>query len=827
MGDFAVKFRVKSKVDGFNWALVAVYGAAQPEHKPDFLADLVRICGSEQLPILVGGDFNIIRRREEKNNDNFDGRWSFMFNTIIESLDLREIELSGRKFTWANTFPTPTFEKLDRVLASVEWEQKFPLVTVQALSRGISDHTPLHVDSGEATRMGNKNSFSFEMAWFEREGFLDLVAREWAKDAGGRTAVERWQNKLRHLRSFLCGWAKNLSGMYKVEKERLLTLIQSLDLKAESTILPATELHAKLEAKMRLKELLREEELKWALRAKVRKVVQGDANTQFFHMIANGKHRKKRIFQLEQDEGTILGQENLKLYITEYYKQLFGPPEDSCVSLDESRIEDVPQLATDENDILTAPFTEKEVFDAISQMKNNKAPGPDVPLFEKKSPASTVSRYASTPTPSSCPSSSISTGCSTPATSSPFAVAAKSRAVIQCIIPAVMIQYMAGRAGDHKPALAATGTPDFTQRKKLQQHQDLLESAAKFPKQEINGWEHPDLCSPSKLLKNVSTSIREISRWARSSTGSKVNSDIRLLDSVFSLIQVVTSTAPHPDHVVAMIRVHEALASLLLVLPKNIFLFLLQHFAQFGNALHNLRRSIRSGLQVLKNMILDYTSDVVPQGGGIHEITKYLLKYIISLLDNGRSLKIILVSDEQDGMAAMETLQDVVATLICHLEIMLQKESHRYKDAGLKQMFMVNNVNFVLHQVEGSETRYLLGEDWVLQHRDQLKDHISRFINISWESVMYCFHVKTNKIPIFSSLPTLQIFNLEFEKTYWTQKTWKVENPLLRSNMRKSVSEKLVQAYSTYHENHKNKAPKLMKYTPEDLEELLSDLCEG
>ena len=93
MGDFAVKFRVRSKVDGFDWALVAVYGVAQAEFKPDFLADLVRVCGSEQLPILVGGDFNIIRRRDEKNNDNFDGRWSFMFNTIIESLDLREIEL--------------------------------------------------------------------------------------------------------------------------------------------------------------------------------------------------------------------------------------------------------------------------------------------------------------------------------------------------------------------------------------------------------------------------------------------------------------------------------------------------------------------------------------------------------------------------------------------------------------------------------------------------------------------------------------------------------------------------------------------------------------
>ena len=86
--------------------------------------------------------------------------------------------------------------------------------------------------------------------------------------------LERWQNKIRHLRSFLRGWAKHLSRIYKVEKERLLTLIQSLYVKAETTVLPALELHGKLDAEMKLKELLREEELKWALRAKVRIVVQ-------------------------------------------------------------------------------------------------------------------------------------------------------------------------------------------------------------------------------------------------------------------------------------------------------------------------------------------------------------------------------------------------------------------------------------------------------------------------------------------------------------------------------------------------------------------------
>ena len=34
-------------------------------------------------------------------------------------------------------------------------------------------------------------------------------------------------------------------------------------------------------------------------------------------------------------------------------------------------------MQSEENEILSAPFTEKEVFEAIAQMKPNKAPGPD------------------------------------------------------------------------------------------------------------------------------------------------------------------------------------------------------------------------------------------------------------------------------------------------------------------------------------------------------------------------------------------------------------------------------------------------------------------
>ena len=64
-------------------------------------------------------------------------------------------------------------------------------------------------------------------------------------------------------------------------------------------------------------------------------VLLGDSNTKYFQMIANGKHRKKRIFSLDHEDKKIEGQANLKSYITDFYKELFGEPEESLLTLDE------------------------------------------------------------------------------------------------------------------------------------------------------------------------------------------------------------------------------------------------------------------------------------------------------------------------------------------------------------------------------------------------------------------------------------------------------------------------------------------------------------
>jgi hypothetical protein len=80
--------------------------------------------------------------------------------------------MTGRKYTWDNYAEVPTFEKLDLILVTTDWVQKFSLASVQALTREISDHTPLLLDAGTPSHRGNARNFQFELGWLTRDGFF-------------------------------------------------------------------------------------------------------------------------------------------------------------------------------------------------------------------------------------------------------------------------------------------------------------------------------------------------------------------------------------------------------------------------------------------------------------------------------------------------------------------------------------------------------------------------------------------------------------------------------------------------------------------------------
>jgi hypothetical protein len=133
LGEFMIRILVVHKENGFIWNFINVYRAAQDDQKQKFLSEFSPFCSKCIHPVLIGGDFNILRKDSDKNKPRGMNKWSSLFNSIIDFHNLIELDLSGRLYTWSNNRNSPTFEKLDRFLVSLEWDMHYNNVNVSGL----------------------------------------------------------------------------------------------------------------------------------------------------------------------------------------------------------------------------------------------------------------------------------------------------------------------------------------------------------------------------------------------------------------------------------------------------------------------------------------------------------------------------------------------------------------------------------------------------------------------------------------------------------------------------------------------------------------------
>jgi len=137
------------KNDGFQWMLLNIYGLAHDDRKLEFLEEIQKKVLSLDLHMMLGGDFNLVRRVEEKSSGNVDIHLMEAFNDMINFTSLRELHRSGSRFTWTNKQIPPIMCVLDRVLVTNSCEDHFDLSTVVAEPRLVSDHNPLLLDTND------------------------------------------------------------------------------------------------------------------------------------------------------------------------------------------------------------------------------------------------------------------------------------------------------------------------------------------------------------------------------------------------------------------------------------------------------------------------------------------------------------------------------------------------------------------------------------------------------------------------------------------------------------------------------------------------------
>ena len=115
---FQLTIKLLCNLSGHIFNVSNIYGPCQNENRTDFFNWLDNIDASPLDHWILIGDFNLIRSPHDRNRPGGDSNNMLMFNSLLLQLDLVEIPLKGRNYTWSNMQDSPLLEKLDWIFTS-------------------------------------------------------------------------------------------------------------------------------------------------------------------------------------------------------------------------------------------------------------------------------------------------------------------------------------------------------------------------------------------------------------------------------------------------------------------------------------------------------------------------------------------------------------------------------------------------------------------------------------------------------------------------------------------------------------------------------------
>ncbi|WCJ34201.1 exocyst subunit exo70 family protein A2 [Euphorbia peplus] len=224
--------------------------------------------------------------------------------------------------------------------------------------------------------------------------------------------------------------------------------------------------------------------------------------------------------------------------------------------------------------------------------------------------------------------------------------------------------------------------------------------------------------------------------------------------------------------------------------------------------------------------------------GTVHPLTSYVINYVKFLFDYQSTLKQLF--QEFDSNDPESQLASVTTRIMQALQNNLDGKSKQYKDPALTQLFLMNNIHYIVRSVRRSEAKDLLGDDWVQIHRRIVQQHANQYKRVSWAKILQCLTVQgpgggDNLSGLSRAMvkDRFKTFNGLFEESHQRQSQWTVPDSELRESLRLAVAEVLLPAYRSFLKRFGpmiecGKNPqKYIRYAPEDLERMLGEFFES
>jgi hypothetical protein len=211
--EYALSVEFFSNSSNESWIITNIYAPCTPHGKIEFINWFSNINMPSDKLWLIVGDFNLIRRPEDKNIAGGDLNLMLKFNEAISQLDLMEIPLHGLSFTWSNRQREPLLQRLDWFFISQEWSVIYPETHAITLPRDISNHVPCLVSF--KSKIPKPKIFRFENIWLQFEEFMSVFQNTWIGQQNLTDKAKNLTAKFKITRKVLKEWQRSLPKIDK------------------------------------------------------------------------------------------------------------------------------------------------------------------------------------------------------------------------------------------------------------------------------------------------------------------------------------------------------------------------------------------------------------------------------------------------------------------------------------------------------------------------------------------------------------------------------------------------------------------------------------
>jgi hypothetical protein len=97
-------------------------------------------------------------------------------------------------------------------------------------------------------------------------------------------------------------------------------------------------------------------------------MLQGDANTAYFYVIANGRRRKCAIMMLSSPAGPIMDKLEIQAHIYEFYRNLMSSEDPRILTLINNLWSEHQRVSGDENEAIHCPFPHRNWMNCLPKL---------------------------------------------------------------------------------------------------------------------------------------------------------------------------------------------------------------------------------------------------------------------------------------------------------------------------------------------------------------------------------------------------------------------------------------------------------------------------